>query len=237
MSGLRPASLAVVAALLLAPPGVTAQTTAPGIAGPAIGYAAALLAHGDLLFVGRTAVVAGFPMPSAAPGAVYVYRRSGSEWVEMAVIRGQEGTVGDGFGSAIAYDGTLLAIGAPEDAKRKGAVYIFARSGGTSWRQLARLVVPDGAEGDRFGASVALQGNTALFGAPGRESGKGAAWAARPGARGWALAEMLAPADRDSAGAFGRAVALVAPHAFVSAPGPQGGLAFGPGAPPIPGRI
>ncbi|MGH7586508.1 MAG: FG-GAP repeat protein, partial [Gemmatimonadales bacterium] len=200
--------IAVALALALAPLAAAAQTNASGIAGPAIGYAAALLAHGDLLFVGRTAVVAGFPMPSAAPGAVYVYRRSGSEWVELAVLRAQEGTVGDGFGSAITYDGTLLAIGAPDDAKRKGAVYIFARSGGTSWRQLVRLFVPDAAEGDRFGASVALQGNTALFGAPGRESGKGAVWVARSGTRGWALAEMLAPADRDSAGAFGRAVVL-----------------------------
>ena len=69
MSGLRFSSLAIIAALWFAPRGATAQTSAGGPAGPAIGYAAAVLAHSDLLFVGRTAVVAGFPMPSAAPGA------------------------------------------------------------------------------------------------------------------------------------------------------------------------
>ena len=76
------------------------------------------------------------------------------------------GLAGDAFGSAVATDGTLVAVGAPladDRGAASGSAYLFfARSGA----QHLELVPADGAAGDQFGASVAVDGTRAVVGAP-----------------------------------------------------------------------
>ncbi len=65
-----------------------------------------------------------------------------------------------GFGFAVAADGNLLAAGcqfAPY------AVYVYTNNNGT-WIEQARLTSPTGRMTDRFGSSLALQGNTLVVG-------------------------------------------------------------------------
>lgn len=225
-----PAVSLLLALTIIAP--VTAQTASGGAAGSMIGYASAMALSGDLLFVGRTAAVQGFPMPSAAPGAVYVYRRAGAEWVAAGKLQAADATVGDAFGAALSMQGDYLVVGAPSAAKR-GAVYVFERAG-TEWRQVARFGLPGGADGDRFGAALAAGPAGLLVGAPGRDQGRGAAYLLGKKGNDYTIVHSLEPRDRDSAGHFGSAVALGATRAAVGAPGAPGG--FGGGA-PIPGRI
>ena len=72
------------------------------------------------------------------------------------------------FGFSIAIDGDTLVIGARGDGGT-GAVYFFERNEGGSeqWGLTQRLVSDDVAEGDRFGQTVALQGDVLAVGAPG----------------------------------------------------------------------
>ena len=94
-----------------------------------------------------------------------------------------DGEEGDGFGSSVALDGDTALIGAASDdvdgaltslltgppiTGSHGSVYVFTRSG-TTWAQRQHLVASDAAEGDFFGFSVALDGDTALIGAPGKD--------------------------------------------------------------------
>jgi hypothetical protein len=69
----------------------------------------------------------------------------------------------------VALDGDIVVVGAPEDDRmglNTGAAYVFSRSG-NDWYQQGKLVVSDGAAGNRFGTSVSVSGTSVLVGAPG----------------------------------------------------------------------
>jgi hypothetical protein len=63
-------------------------------------------------------------------------------------------------------------VGAPEETvagAQSGAAYVFAREDG-NWRQEAKLAAADGADGDAFGLSVSVSGETVAVGAPSHAS-------------------------------------------------------------------
>lgn len=74
-----------------------------------------------------------------------------------------------GFGNDVALDGDTALVGAWSadvggDTDR-GAVYVFVRQG-EDWIEQAQLLASDGQSGQRFGWSVALDGDTAVVGTP-----------------------------------------------------------------------
>lgn len=80
------------------------------------------------------------------------------------------GAAGESFGSSIAIDGPRRVVGTPNrvrvdpevlDGVRSGAVLVYDGDAGPKLLQL-----PDGEEGDLFGAAVALCGDWLLVGAP-----------------------------------------------------------------------
>lgn len=129
------------------------------------------------------------------------------------------------FGRAVAASGDLALVGASYHsaaAPFSGAAYLFQLSTRT---QVRKLVAPDGAASDWFGASVALSGDRALVGAPGADpngSASGAAYlfAASTGQ----LVAKLLPGDGAAKDSFGLAVAMTDAYALVGAPehGPKG---------------
>jgi len=126
---------------------------------------------------------------ASSAGAVYVFRRGGASWAQDAYVKASNTGADDRFGSAVTLspDGTLLAIGAPNEdsadtgfggtgtsdaALNAGAVYVMRR-GATAWTQELYAKTAIAREGDRFGASIAFgRGGTVLaIGAPGDNSG------------------------------------------------------------------
>lgn len=102
-----------------------------------------------------------------------------------------------------------------------GAPYGFTRTG-SSWIQQTKLTAPDGAEGDSFGASVALtvNGRVALIGAHGDEdsgSDSGSAHVFRRSGSTWSLVVKLTTADGAADDRFGSSVALSGDTMFVGA--------------------
>lgn len=87
---------------------------------------------------------------------------------EIAKITTNDGIPAN-FGYSLAVSGDYLVVGAPAYSTPAGAgvgaVYVFHRSG-SRWGQVAQLLVEDGAEYDVFGASVAIEGNVVVVGAP-----------------------------------------------------------------------
>lgn len=121
-------------------------------------------------------------------GAVFVFNRIGSVWLQQAYVKATNTEAADNFGAALALarDGNVLAVGAwGEDSNAtgaegdssnngetdSGAVYIYARVNST-WSAEAYVKASNSGSGDRFGASVALSsdGNTLLAGALGEGS-------------------------------------------------------------------
>ena len=115
---------------------------------------------------GNTLVVAAVTDDlGAASGAVYVFRFDGTRWNEEQKLLAADGAAGDQFGTSVSLDGSTLAIGASLDddlGQSSGSAYIF-RYAGNRWQQEQKLIAADGATGDGYGVSVAVdQGRVAV---------------------------------------------------------------------------
>ncbi len=160
-------------------------------------------------------------------GSAFVYRRSGSGWTQAAKLTASDGEAEDYFGCSVAVSGDCAIVGAYQEDERgtgSGAAYVFQRSD-SGWAQVAKLTASDGAAGDRFGYSVALDGEYALVGAyvaAGAWDNSGAAYVFRKPESGWAdtsaYAAKLAASDGRASGQFGYSVALSGEYALIGAP-------------------
>ena len=77
-----------------------------------------------------------------------------------------DGAENDYLGWDVDVDGDTAVVGGiQQESSSPGIVYVFTRSG-DSWAQTARLQATDSQVGDRFGQSVAIDGDTIVVGAP-----------------------------------------------------------------------
>ena len=108
------------------------------------------------------------PTVSLSRLAVAPLLSTGNQFTQQQQLIAADGAALDRFGSVVAISGDTALVGAPNDAVganlNQGSVYVFIRSGST-WNQQAQLFASDGAAGDGFGSSVALDGDTAVIGA------------------------------------------------------------------------
>jgi hypothetical protein len=171
-------------------------------------------------------------------GEVYLFTKSGASWATpaQALIQAADGQTKDAFGYSVAAGNGEVLVGAYQNGSTSpGAAYVFAGNG-TSWSQQTKLVPSDGVNGDFFGYSVALSGNTALVGAYEKAMQTGAAYVFTSTGGAWAQTEVSAPAAGQS---FGYSVALSGTVAAVGTTGNNSdmlyiyGLATSP-PPPAP---
>lgn len=111
---------------------------------------------------GKTALIGG-PGDSGFVGAAWVFTRGAGGWSQQGGKLTGAGEIGAGhFGKSVALsgDGTEALIGGLTDAEGQGAVWPFARSGGSLVQQGAKLT--GGAGEVHFGYSVALSGDGTL---------------------------------------------------------------------------
>ena len=106
----------------------------------------------------------------AAAGAAYVFILSGATWTEQQKLLPDVSAPDNFFGAAAALSGDTALIGSFGDDigtnADQGSAVVFVRSGST-WTKQARLTADDGSADDKFGLSVALNGDTAVIGATG----------------------------------------------------------------------
>ena len=92
---------------------------------------------------------------------------------------GNTGAARQGYSVAVSADGNTAIVGGYQDNANQGAVWVYARSGST-WTQQGSKLVGTGSVGANVeqGISVAVSadGNTAIAGGYGDNSGVGAAW-------------------------------------------------------------
>ncbi|NIO42631.1 MAG: hypothetical protein GTO41_22285, partial [Burkholderiales bacterium] len=129
----------------------------------AFGFSVAI--DGDTIFVGAHREG---DADTTENGAVYVFKRAGTSWVEQAkLLAADKGRIHH-FGRSVAIDSDTALIGAMGQSDsgtyRNGAAYVFANEGGI-WTENAVLLASDKAGGDWFGWSVAIDGSTAVIGA------------------------------------------------------------------------
>jgi hypothetical protein len=126
-------------------------------------FGASVSVSGDTAVVGaHLDVNAGTPS-----GSAYVFVRSGAVWTEQAKLTASETATHDLFGWSVSVSGDTAVVGARADDHEgldSGSAYVFVRSG-TVWTEQAKLTASDSANGDAFGYSVSVSGDTAVVGA------------------------------------------------------------------------
>ena len=157
-------------------------------------------------------------------GSAYVFVQSGNTWTQQAELIASDGAAYDNFGNSVTVSGSTIMAGAPghtvDSNSGQGAVYVFVQSDST-WSQQVELTSSDGAAGDYFGYSVALNGNTAVVGASGHEVGlnlgQGAAYIFALNENTWSQQAELTALDGGPSDDFGYSVAVSGNTAIVGA--------------------
>jgi len=184
---------------------------------------AAIDYFGTSVAVDGDTVMIGACYDDNASGSVYVFTRDGSNWTQQAKLLAADGDENDGFGWSVVVDGDTAVIGALGDDDNKGSAYVFTRDG-INWTQQAKFLANDGAAGDHFGVSVAVDGDTAVIGAYQDDDttvgdNKGSAYVfIRDGISGiWAQQAKLLAADGAADDEFGWSVAVDGDTAVIGA--------------------
>lgn len=199
----------------------------------AFGYALAL--QGDTLVVGAPS---DDTQDGANAGSAWVFTGSGAAWAPQAQLRASDAQAWDFLGYAAALDGGTLLLGAPADdlpaGMDAGSARVFTGAG-AAWAEQALLAAAAGLDGDLFGQSVALDGETALLGAPLHDPDgvpdAGAAFVFVRAGSSWVEQARLVPAVVAPDDFGGTAVALSGGRALVGGPrsdvaGPDAGAAW-----------
>lgn len=167
-------------------------------------------------YFGRSiAIASGFVVVGAdldgdngsSSGAAYIYNLSTGD--QVAKLLPNDGAANDWFGLSVAVSNNIVVVGAYGDDDNgggSGSVYLFNVFGAN---QLMKLLPNDGAPGDSFGISVAIDGDTIAVGAYGDDvnganSGSVYIFSASTGAQ----IVKIVPADGATDDRFGWCVAL-----------------------------
>lgn len=195
-------------------------TANDGAGGDQFGLSASL--DGDTALLGAPFASIGV---NDGQGAAYLFTRSGGTWTQAQKLSSNDGGPGDAFARSVTLDGGTALVGAPfhfvDGAASQGAAYVFTGADG-SWQERKELLASDGAALDEFGWSVALEGTTALAGAPvanvGGNLGQGAAYLFTGAGANWIQAVKLTASDGAAFDVFGDAVAVSGTTALAGAP-------------------
>jgi uncharacterized repeat protein (TIGR01451 family) len=138
-----------------------------------------------------------------------------SDWQQIAKIQASDAANESIFGYSVGISGDYVVVGEGLNGLF-GNAYIF-HNDGTTWVQQAELNASDPALGKNFGDSVAINGDTAIIGAPGDNQWTGAAYVfTRTGAT-WTQQAKLTADDGVVADEFGFSVALSGDTAVIGA--------------------
>ncbi len=173
---------------------------------------------GETLATDGTTLVVGATQKNDGKGAAYVFVRDkfSGMWQQTARLVADDGTEGDQFGTSVSVNGDAILVGASHQAEETGASYVFQRGADGAWMQTAKLLSNDAETGDRFGSSVAIEGNHALIGANRHNQRAGAVYAFRLEKDTWKQAQKM-EADSTSPGSFGTRLRIQGNEALVTA--------------------
>ncbi|MCP4362673.1 MAG: hypothetical protein GY796_32110, partial [Chloroflexi bacterium] len=134
---------------------------------------------GESVAIDGNTLIVGSPDAAGGQGAVYVFKRLGNNWIEQEILTASNGNVNDDFGESIDISGDRIVVGVIGDDTNgagAGAVYVFEWDVNMqSWVE-TRLLASNGAAGDAFGYSVAVDNDWIVVGAINTNSQSGSAY-------------------------------------------------------------
>ena len=178
-------------------------------------------------FFGRSVAIDGMTIVIGAPGhdidvgAVYAFEPDTTNpllWTETAKLMTNYINFHGELGSSVDVSGDRIVAGAPSFGITDGLAIVYERTQTSGWSQTNAF--SSAATSDLFGASVAIDGDTILVGAPSESGGgynSGNVTAYTFNGSTWA-GVSLAASDEGPDDRFGEAVALYNDRAIVGAP-------------------
>jgi FG-GAP repeat len=191
---------------------------------------------GDYVIVGADSEDGGNGSHIPVAGAAYIFKRSGSSWLEESILHASDLQSGDSFGGSVSISGDYAIVGASfegggsgDPARGAGAAYIFKRSG-ISWFEESILHASDLQGYDGFGVSVSISGDYAIVGAWLEDGGNGdpateagAAYIFKRNGTDWSEERILHASDLQSGDYLGGSVSISGDYAIVGADWEDGG--------------
>ena len=161
-------------------------------------------------------ITRGMVLPGVVVLAISGMAQTSSGQCEIDELLAADGLAFDEFGTAVAISGEVLVVGAPrhdQNGSSAGAAYVyrFDVNGSGTWAQEAKLLPADVQAGDRFGLSVAVDGNVIVVGSyrdDDNGNNSGAAYVFRYEGSRWLEESKLLASDGASADYFGYSVAI-----------------------------
>lgn len=133
-------------------------------------------------------------------------------------VYADDGMTGDNFGYSVSISGDYAIIGCDvnKTSAENGYAYIF-HFDGNAWVLQQKISASDATGYDRFGFSVSISGNTAIVGAWGKESQKGAAYIFHFNGTNWVEQQKLIGSDVAVGDQFGISVSIYGSYAVIGA--------------------
>jgi len=101
-------------------------------------------------------------------GAAYIYQKQESDWKQIELFKSPVLDQISHFGYAVSINDHYAAVGSKSERqvaniRNTGAVYVYQRNENT-WEQMPKLLEDDLQKDDKFGVSLALEGNILAVG-------------------------------------------------------------------------
>ncbi len=184
---------------------------------------------GTSVAIDDTVLVAGAPYATGTlpdEGRATVFEVSGSAWSTAGLLISPTGTSDEKLGMSVDVSGTTILCGAPGTDSAQGTVLVYIKTGG-GWQQWSSFVSPVQASDNRFGYSVAIEGDYVIVGEPGSDvagidAGMAYAYQDSLGAVVFSWVQDLQPAWLSPGDAMGMSVAIDGTTALVGIPVGQG---------------
>ncbi|HJR53209.1 MAG TPA: choice-of-anchor B family protein [Gemmatimonadota bacterium] len=176
------------------------------------GFGAFVDVSGDVMIVGA-------PGAEEGRGAVYAFERSADGWRQTAKLVPPDRQPGEEFGVELALEGDLALASKADGDSSTGSVHAFRRQADGGWVSAGTLGAPEGVGFDEgFGRTLAVLDGSAVIGAAGADSGRGAVWIfPSEGESAWGTPERLSGTEIEAR--FGAGAAAAGEYLVVGAPG------------------
>ncbi|MCC6907094.1 MAG: hypothetical protein IT430_04060 [Phycisphaerales bacterium] len=174
---------------------------------------------GMALSVQNGTVLAGASEAASGYGAAWVFEKVNDEWVETAHLLPSDPESSGAFGRGVCLDGDEALIGGRQSSG-PGRVYVYRRELGV-WNETESSsfsIFDLQGTSRRFGARIAVRGDTALIAAPSEtvNSGSGAAYLFRRMDGAWVQGPRLIASRSEVGDQFADAIALTDTDAWVN---------------------
>ena len=155
---------------------------------------------------GQTLVV-GAPYANSSLGTAYVYTRNGLNWDYVATLDPNYVGIQASplFGCSVDVDGDTIVVGArrydSDSIDDVGIIFIYEKDINDGWEvEPSTITADDALESIRFGASIAIDGDTIVVGATFDDDEKGSVYVYERSGGSWSFDQKLTAPDGEGKG-------------------------------------